>query len=382
MEIKIPFLRPLFPNKDEILHHFSSVLNSGMLTLSSETEALEDNVKKYCNVKYAIATSNGSQGLIMLLSTLEPGTTVILPAYSFGATFQAVSWNAHLNFSFVDVDSSGLIDLTLLEESLHDISGPKAIFAVHMYGNPAKINELEKLSKIYNATLFFDSAHGLGSRYSGKTLGASGDAEVFSLGITKCLPAGEGGVITTNRQDLYMLMMQARIHGKVPSTNAWESPLDFGFDGLNARPTEFNMALANCLFPYLDSWIRDRNLIASKYSSKLMFSPVTIVQSENLCSYKDYVISVGKTREDKLSLMKELLLKYGIQTKEYYYPSLPNLSIVERYSSRNKSLRSIYPIANKLADTACAIPIYPLLQETDIQYIVESINTAGNTIYD
>lgn len=376
--MRIPFLRPSFPNKDEILHHFSSILDSGMLTLSSETEALEENVKNYCNVKYAIATSNASQGLIMLLSTLSPGTTVILPAYSFGATFQAVSWNAHLNFAFVDIDSSGLIDISLLEEALNDISGPKAIFAVHMYGNPARIDELEKLSKTYNASLFFDSAHGLGARYSGKTLGASGDGEVFSLGITKCLPAGEGGVITTNSHEIYSLMMQARIHGKIPSANAWESPLDFSLDGLNARPTEFNMALANCLFPYLDSWIKSRNLIASKYASSLIFRPVTTVLEGNLCSYKDYVITVGKTREDKLLLMKDLLLKFGIQTKEYYYPSLPNLSIVKGYSSRNKSLRSEYPVANKLADTACAIPIYPLLKEADVQYIVESINTIGN----
>ena len=367
----IPFLRPVIPNSQNLMNdRFAKILDSGIFVFGENTSEFETAIRDFCEVDYAVSLSSCSHGLILLMSQVD-ADVVILPAFTFSATGQGVFWNSHLKFAFADVDESGLLSPETLEPVIRRYPGA-AVLAVHMYGNPCDVKGLQEVTERYGGTLYFDSAHGLGAEVSGKSLGSSGRAEVFSLGVTKCLPCGEGGVLTTNDRSLAEKISRARIHGKVNSTLPYESSLDTDINGLNARGQEFNAALGCHLLPYLPDFIRRRNEIANSYRDAFGDRVISQVLSSNTCSYKDFAIRAGTCRSEKLTVARRLL-EHGIQTKEYYYPTIPKLQSVEILSNRNVSLTTSFPVAEKLAETALALPIYPDLSEKEVSFIIDAV---------
>ncbi len=367
----IPFLKPEIPESERFMESVREITNSGMFVFGKYTKLFEEKIAKLCGVKHAIAVSNCSSGLIMIM-TQAGSNKVIMPAFTFSATWQGVYWNSLLQYGFSDVDSVGCMTPELLKPVLIQHPGA-SVLAVHMYGNPCDADGLQAVVDEYGGRLFFDSAHALGSTINGVHVGGNGLAEVFSIGATKCLPCGEGGIITTDNDELAAKLIRARIHGKVDLVNHYESPLDINIPGLNARPQEFSMALGYHLLDYLPKFIARRNEIADYYANAFGLHSVTVVKEGNTCSYKDFAVQVGHSREDKLAAMQVLLDDFGIQTKEYYYPILPCLQAVQIECTRNITSTSRYPTATVLADTSMAIPIYPAMTDSQVEYVADKV---------
>src|ERR1019366_7247 len=143
--------------------------------------AFEEKAATFLGVKHVVAAPSCSMGLMALLSTLPPGSEIVMPAFTFSATYQALLWNG-FTARLVDCNESCNIEVSQVDQAV--TAKTAAILAVHMYGTATDLEELEAIARRRNVPLFFDAAHGFGAKYKGRHLGGFGNAEVFSLGPT------------------------------------------------------------------------------------------------------------------------------------------------------------------------------------------------------
>ena len=171
------------------------VLKRGILwgPMAPEAEALQKEWAEYVDTKYCLVVNSGTAAIHACVAGVgvEAGDEVIIPAFTFGATAQAVLCQNGIPV-FVDIDPKTLnIDPNKIEEKITDKT--KAIIVVHIHGLPCDMDETNKIAKKHNLAVIEDAAHAHGSTYKGRKAGNLGDMGAFSLNGTKHLPAGEGG---------------------------------------------------------------------------------------------------------------------------------------------------------------------------------------------
>lgn len=362
----IPFIKPMLPGFDEVEKDFRRIFETGMLTSGEFVRKFEAECREYCGVPVALGTSSCTTGLMVVLNILPKGSEVIFPAYTFSATYQGIKWNG-LKGVPVDCDRSCNIDPREVEKAITPRTS--AIVAVHMFGQPARVQELEALAKKHGLLLFFDAAHGFGAEYHGKKAGGFGDAEIFSLGPTKTLPVGEGGIITTRSKELGEKFHYILNHGHGGKS------LDSVYDGLNGRLQEFNGVLGLHLLPQMDAVIDKRNAIAQKYLQQLQgIDGIAFPEKypDVKSTYKDFVIFIdpdvfGKTRDE----VSDALLAKGIVTKKYYYPPA---HLQTAY--RNEFPPVKVPLSEDLSAKALALPLYPSITDLEIREVCVAISAS------
>ena len=362
---RFPFMRPTLPDLREVIDEYQSAYASGLLTNSGLVARLEGAVAERLGVKHCVAVSSCTSGLMMVLRALGLSGEVILPSFTFFATGHAILWNGLTPvFANSDLDtwnvSPGDVECQITEKT-------SAIVAVHLYGNPCDVPALERLARRHGLKLIFDAAHAFGSTYRGKTIGAFGDAEVFSLSPTKLLVAGEGGLVTTNDAKLAAAVRAMRNYGDVGAYNPeWL--------GLNARMTEFNAALALRGLSLVDAKVRRRNAIARIYTELLSSLPGVRFQqthADDTNTYKDYSIHInpgmlGIARD----ALAHALLRENIETKKYFYPPLHQQLLYAKFHdpARNDLSQTEY-----LADGILSLPIYESLPDETIRAVAETL---------
>jgi dTDP-4-amino-4,6-dideoxygalactose transaminase len=304
---------------------------------------------------------------MLLLSTIPAGSEVIMPAFTFSATYQACKWNG-LKPVLVDCDKRGNIDPEEVKKAISP--NTKAILAVHMFGHPAPISELEELAAKNGLKLFFDAAHAFGSKYHGKYVGGFGDAEVFSLGPTKTIPVGEGGLVTTNDGGLAERIRLAANHGHGPGE------LDARVHGMNARLEEINGVVGLHILKQIEKNIERRLWLANLYIDELKsIKGIKVIEPDNdiRSTFKDFAIYVDETSfgcsRDKLC---EALTSKEIMTKKYYDPPIHYLTVArEEFAGRS------FPVTEKLSSTTLSLPFYSHMPEGEIEQICEAIAWIG-----
>jgi dTDP-4-amino-4,6-dideoxygalactose transaminase len=314
---KIPITEPTIPAVKSLLAMYGSVLKSRMITNSKYVQKFEDKVKKYTGAKYAVALNSCTSGLILIFKSLGLKGEVIVPSFTFYATAHALLWN-NLKPVFVDCDPETYNINTNKIESLITLK-TSAILGVHIFGNPADVESLEYISKKHKLKLIFDAAHGFGSKYKGRNIGTFGDAEAFSLSPTKLLTAGEGGMVTTNNEELARKLMIGRTYGD-------SGIYDPEFCGLSARMSEFHAVLGIESLNNLKANVAKRNKLVNLYKSILSEIPgisFQLIKDGNQSNFKDFSVLIDPEKfglsRDALSLA---LAKENIVTKNYFYPPL------------------------------------------------------------
>lgn len=359
----IPIVKPTLPPYEEMEDQIREVFQTGMLTSSKYVAAFEKEAAQYLGVDQAIAVASGTAGLMLILTTLPAGSEVIMPAFTFSATYEACKWNG-LKPILVDCDKRGNIDPKEVEKSIS--SKTTAILAVHMFGHPSSVDELGHIAKKHKLKLFFDAAHAFGAKYRERYVGGGGDAEVFSLGPTKTMPVGEGGLITTNDQVLAKRIRLASNHGHEPGD------LDALVHGMNGRLQEINGIVGLHLLKRVDTHIERRNYLADFYRRELdkIKGIKIIAPEEDVCpTYKDFSIFVdeevfGCSRDE---LAKQLGSKQ-IVTKKYYYPPIHKLTVaLEEFAGQT------YPVSERLSSTTLSLPFYTHMSEQEILTVCETI---------
>jgi dTDP-4-amino-4,6-dideoxygalactose transaminase len=296
---------------------------------------------------------------MLVLKALGVKGEVILPSFTFFATGHAVLWNG-LEPVFGDCDQeTWTIDPVDVEARITERT--EAILAVHLYGNPARIDELQRIATRHGLKLIFDAAHAFGSSYRGSPVGGFGDAEVFSLSPTKLLVAGEGGLVCTNDSTLARLMRAARNYGDAGS-------YDPELLGLSARMTEFNAAMALAGLSLVDYKVKRHNEIAKQYTDFLAGTPgirFQQVEKDDCCAYKDFSVLVsqadfGMSRD----AVGEALLNEGIPTKKYFYPPLHRQRLFRAIGAGSHVM---LPNTERVSEDVLSLPIYESLPSEAVE---------------
>ncbi|MCS7105477.1 MAG: DegT/DnrJ/EryC1/StrS family aminotransferase [Thermofilaceae archaeon] len=222
-------------------------------TRSPFVEEFEREFARYHGAKHAVAVTGGTAGLMLayLAAGVKPGDKVAVPAYTFIATASAaVVWRAVP--LFVDVDPQTLnMDPSDLDRVVEKHEDVKLVVPVHFAGIPAEMDEILKIARVHDASVVEDAAQAHGSAYRGRRVGAIGDAGVFSFQLSKLMAAGEGGIVLTNRYDLYEAVWSLHHVGR-RFEGEWYEHVRIGW---NFRMTEFQAAVLLSQLKRLDNVI-------------------------------------------------------------------------------------------------------------------------------
>jgi dTDP-4-amino-4,6-dideoxygalactose transaminase len=347
------------------MKYYQGAYSAGAITNASLVEHLEATVTERLKVKYCVAVSSCTSGLMMVLRAFGLTGEVIVPSFTFFATGHALLWNG-LRPVFADCDEETWnVEPADIERKISERTS--AILVVHLYGNPCDVEALGRVASCHHLKLIFDAAHGFGSQHRGHPIGQFGDAEVFSLSPTKLLVAGEGGLVTTNDATLARAIRGMRNYGDLGS-------YDPEWLGMNARMSEFNAALAIAGLPLVNAKVARRNWIAEKYTSLL--SPLSglrfqKVLSGDVSTYKDYSVHVSS---DKFGLTRDslaaALLAEKIETKKYFYPPLHKQRL---YSSFHNGERAGLDRTDFITGGILSLPIYESLADATVERVAQAI---------
>ncbi|MBQ7502137.1 DegT/DnrJ/EryC1/StrS family aminotransferase [bacterium] len=359
----VPLCRPAVAPWEEAAPELEKMYRSGWLTKGPYLQAFEEKMADLLQVKHVIGLGSCTGGLILGLQALginKPGGEVIVPSFSFMATFHAIWWN-NLKPVFVDCEPDTFtVDIAEIEKAVN--KNTVAIAAVGVFGNAPDFEGLEALSEKYSLPLFFDSAHGLGTIYKGRPLGGHGSFEVFSLSATKLLTGGEGGLLTTNDDRVAAHVRAGRDYGNPGS-------YDCPSIGLNARMAEANAIIASKSADYLESYAEHRNKVAETYKNGLADLPgLSFQKIREGCrsSYKDFAILAGPEFGIERDVLAKALNAEGVPSRAYFNPPGHKLSCYA-YAAEGVKL----PVTERISASVICPPIFSRMDLQTVSGICE-----------
>jgi len=354
--MEIPIYKPELPDYELVEPDIRETFETGMLYPGKFTERLTEALKEYTGASYILPVSSCSTGLMVLASLIRTQGRVIIPAFTFNATLQAVEWS-HQEPVAVDVDDDGQLRPDLVREYMENSDVPVVgAIPVHMWGNACYPQEFHSLY----LPVIFDGAHVFGTRYKDQDLSKFGDAVVYSIAATKPLSAGEGGIIATNDRRVFEMARHVTFHGLYNS-------LDTRLVGLNGKIQEFNSILAFHALTKFEETKRKRAERMEQYRSAFVNLPLRIwkVHQHVDPSYKDCVIFLdSRVKRDALEVF---LNKRGIGTKRYFDPAIPDMGSFT-------GIDAGCPNARKLSATCLTLPLYPALTDSEMEYIINGVH--------
>ena len=369
------------------------VLSSAAYIMGKNVKEFEKEFAEYIGVKHAISVGNGTDALIITLKAMgiKEGDEVITSAFTYFASAECIS-AVGATPVFVDVEKDTFnIDPAKIEEKI--TSKTKAIIPVHIFGQSADMDPINELAKKYNLKVIEDACQAVGAKYKGKMIGSLGDAACFSFFPTKNLScAGDGGMIVTDNDDIATIATALRTHGsgetgqkafnllnnineEIETSKEGDdtvyNPLKYYnyLIGFNSRLDAIQAAILRVKLPHLDKWNEGRRRVAAIYNKEFKNSNVVAppVREENEMIYHQYVVQ-SDNRDEMLEKLKEK----GIATGVYYPVPLHLQKVYKNLGYKEGDM----PVAEYLSHRTFAIPVYPELNDEQINYIVESIKNA------
>jgi len=361
---KVPIVRPVLPAFADLATDAEELLSTGMVTKGRHLLDFEEAVAEHLGVKHAVAVSSCTTGLMLTYKCLGLTGEVVIPSFTFMATASALVW-AGLKPVFADVDfHTTNIDPAAAEAAI--TPDTCAIVAVHNFGNPADLDDLQSLADRKGVKLICDAAHGFGALYKGAPLGVQGDAHVFSLSPTKLVIAGEGGIVATNDGELAERVRMGREYGN-------NGKYDSAFPGINARLPEFNALMGLHSLRKLDAAAQRRNAVASLYHEALSAVPGIAfqqVRETNRHSYKDFSVTVD---EQAFGLSRDGLARAldaeNIDTRKYYDPPVHRQTAYARFASASELLDN----TDLLAARSLSLPMWSEMSDETVLDICRAI---------
>ena len=362
------------PLHDEIMAAMEQTFRSQAFILGPEVGKLEEQVAAYCQAKYGIGVTSGTDALLIALMALGvgPEDEVITTPYSFFATAGAV---VRLGATpvFVDIDSRSFnLDPSKIEKAVTQKT--KAIIPVHLYGQSADMGPIMDIAQRRKLAVIEDAAQAIGTEYAdGRRIGSIGTIGCFSFFPSKNLGClGDGGMAVTNDPDLAERIRVLRAHGSKPKYY-------HKLIGGNFRLDTIQAAVLTVKLKYLDSWTKRRQENADRYEQLFQQSglvekgrvrlPEAIYRASKVKHYHIYNQFVLRV-ERRNDLMGSLKQK-GIGT-EVYYPVPFHLQECFRYLGYQQGA---FPESERAANETLAIPIYPELTPTQQAEVVEAFAT-------
>ncbi len=368
-EKPVPLLdlgRQHLPLLDEITASIRRVCQSGAFILGPEVKNLEQAIAAYCRVKHAIGCASGSDALLLALMAFDmgPGDEVIMPSFTFFATASAAT-RLGAKPVFADIESDSF-NIDPLQIPRLITPATKAIIPVHLFGQCAAMNAINRIADAAKLPVIEDVAQSIGAEWEDRRAGSIGTIGCFSFYPTKNLGGvGDGGMLTTNDDQLAERLRLLRGHGMNPRYY-------HKMVGINSRLDSFQAAVLNVKFPYLDHWTELRQANAARYGELfaaagldgLLTLPQSLPHVRHV--WNQYVIRVPDGRRDQL---REFLTQAKIGT-EIYYP----LGLHEQECFRSLGYRpGDLPETDRAAREVLALPIFPELTTEEQKRVVHCI---------
>lgn len=361
--MSIPFfdLRPAVAElREEIDTAIARVLDSGWFILGPEVDAFEDEFARYCEADHCVGVGNGLDAMQLVLRAWDigPGDEVIVPSNTYIATWLAVSLCGALPVPVEPVEASYGIDPGRIAAAITPRT--RAIIAVHLYGQPAELDEIRRIADQNGLKVLEDAAQAHGASYRGQRLGAHGNAVAWSFYPTKNLGAlGDGGAITTNDPQLADRLRALRNYG---SQEKYVNRIQ----GHNSRLDPIQAAVLRVRLKHLDQWNSRRASLAARYLMGLRDSPLVLPEVPPGCESIWHVFVVRHPLRDRL---QKHLADAGINTL-IHYPIPPHRQ--EAYAGLGFE-PGRFPIAERLAHEVLSLPMGPQLGENEVDTVVGAV---------
>ncbi|MDO9452300.1 MAG: DegT/DnrJ/EryC1/StrS family aminotransferase [Stagnimonas sp.] len=278
----------------------SKVVGSGMFTMGQQVAEFEKLFAQFQGSKYAVMVNSGSSANLLMIAALrftsnsqyklEPGDEVIVPAVSWATTYYPLAQYG-LKQKFVDIDAETLnYDLESLSKAITEKT--RAIMVVNLLGNPNDFSVINKLIAGRNIIVVEDNCESLGAEFNGKKAGSFGLMGTFSSFFSHHISTMEGGVITTDDEELYHVLLSLRAHGwtrnlpkynkvtGVKSDDAFEESFRFVLPGYNVRPLEMSGAIGIEQIKKLPMIVRERRKNGNLIQEKMAKHPFLTIQKE------------------------------------------------------------------------------------------------------
>ena len=362
---------------DDDIQAVVDTLRSDWLTTGPKVSEFEDAFAEFTGAKHAVAVNNGTAALhaAMFALGIKSGDEVIVPAMTFAASANCVVYLGGTPV-FADVDPDTLlIDPKAVEAKITE--NTKAVVAVDYAGQPCNYDRLHNLCRKYNLYLVADACHALGGSYRGRLVGTLADLSTFSLHPVKPITTGEGGVITTDDQELAQRMRIFRNHGITTDHRQRESKGSWFYEmtelGYNYRITDFQCALGLSQLRKLPGWIRRRQEIARRYDEAFRnisgMQPLKVRQGVSH-GYHLYVVKLELERFkiDRAGIFQALRAE-GIGVNIHYIPV--HLHPYYRYNFNTRP--GLCPVAEAAYERILTLPIFPAMTEKDVEDVIAGV---------
>jgi len=335
------------------------VLDSGIIACGPVTAEFEKQFANYVGTKHAITTTSGTTAMHLALLTLgiKSGDEVIVPSFTFVATANPILF-CNATPVFCDIDPVTFnIDVEKIESLITEKT--KAILPVHLYGQPADMKAITEIAEKHKLSVIGDACQAHGAAFDGKMVGSFGDMECFSFYPTKNMTTSEGGMITTNDDELAEIINSIRNHGREQTKWGYEH----GRLGYNYRMTDITSAIGIEQLKKLPTFIRKRRENAKYYNENLKNVDIPFVMENAEHAYHQYTIKC-KNRDMLIDAFKKNEIGYGI-----YYPKPIHLyNHLSQYG--HNDLKNSEQVANEVL----SIPVHPALESHEVEKIINVIN--------
>jgi dTDP-4-amino-4,6-dideoxygalactose transaminase len=347
---------------DELAAAVARVAASGWYLLGPELEGFERDFADYCEAGHCVGVGSGMSAIELALRALGigPGDEVLVPAYTWIATWLAVSQVGARPVAVDGDPSTYNLDRDAAAAAVTERTA--AIIPVHLRGEPADMDAVGELARAHQLAVIEDAAQAHGARHRGRRVGGLGNVAAFSFYPIKNLGAfGDGGAVTTDDPALAEKIRLLRNYGM-------KSRHDVEVAGVNSRLAEIQAAVLRVKLGRLDAWNAHRRELAGRYLEALReLEPVTTPEVPEWAEPVWHLFVVGHGERDAC---RERLGRVGIETL-VHYPVLPHMS--PPYADAGS--RPL-PVAERLAARALSLPLHPGLDAEAVDRVVDALRDA------
>jgi dTDP-4-amino-4,6-dideoxygalactose transaminase len=368
----IPIAKP-YLTAEEAQAAYDTIL-TGWITQGPRVAEFEEKFASYTGAKYAVAVSNCTTALhlAMIVAGIKEGDEVICPSMSYGATANSIKYvGAKPVFAEVNPKTYNL-DVADTERKI--TSKTKAILLVHQIGMPADIDAFKRLADTYKLKLIEDAACAAGSAYQNAKIGSHSELVCFSLHPRKVISTGDGGFITTNREDYYQRMRLLRQHGMSVNDRVRHESAKVIFEdhvevGYNYRMTDIQAAVGIKQLEKLDWIVAERRKIAKQYNeafADIDFIRLPVEEEGYFSNYQSYSVYLKDNCPISRNELMQKMLDAGISTRRGIMTS--HRETAYKTECAGVSL----PVSENACDNSIILPLYIPMNSEDVKKVIET----------
>ncbi len=375
-ETFLPYAVPLIDDED--INEVVETLKSGWVAKGPRTIEFEKRFAEYTGAKYAVAMNSATAALhvALIAGGVKPGDEVITTPITFAATANTI---IHVGATpvFVDVDPETFcIDVNKIEEKITDKT--TAIVPVHYTGHACDMDKIRAIAEKYNLFVSEDAAHAIDTFYKGDLIGKKGDCASFSFYATKNICTGEGGMLTTNSEDIAEKARVMSTHGMSKAAwnrygkgGAWR--YDIEYPGHKYNMFDIQAALAKTQMNKLSAMQDRRKEIVKKYEEGFSRLDGIKLPPEEDYTTHSWHLYVVRLELDKLTIDRdkfiELMGEANIGTSVHFIP----VHLMSYYRENFGYKEGDFPVAESYFDTILSLPLYPKMTDEDVQDVINAV---------